>query len=1241
MLCLPTGFGKSVYMPYRLLMSDLSKEGTIWVTEPRLSVLRPKEVNGKGTIPSYIGTSLLRAPHPGYGKGFEVGVRYKDDNQAMFDADNNRLIFCSDGLLLRMLMSGDLDGVKVLVIDEAHEMSENMSVLYSLLKLTLVLYPELRIVFASATVDSQAWIDFYAPYEVKVIAPEGPCIAHKHPITVHWPLVADCDQSPILGYCETFGFTEGIPSFKEANEARDIPAITSLIVNGIRSGVVGTLQNRFASCLVFVPTQALLIKTVAALRALNLPGLKVCVAYAEATSAERAEFADSEQRIEGGTWPSDWQRVVVATNTLETGVTYCFDYVLEPGFCLNKRWVSRLATYQYVTERATRDKLKQRWGRVGRISQGEVIPYYSKATFMKQPEFSRPTLTNCSLDGVLLSLLRSGLTSIKNVPIFGVDLEDEAMAFEYNRAVAQLRVSGAIDSQGRLTEAGGLLESSGTGVVNLGAMLLWGEEFGFAAEIATFVAFLSLRASAHIFSNDDKGLLAKHRFSVNCLDDLEFYLKVYLFWSEAQKASQQSEKKRRRADKFRSELCDAEGLEDRTLRLVQSRQASLLREFERGSHETQALRAFDLARVHRMRAAIARSSPEWIFVKNEAGVFVPAFPALCPIDGAVQIDRSSSCATTGDLNAFVCIDRSSVGDMVFARHIVRVEPEWLAFLEAGDERALHRAVRKAIQTKSCYTDGVVERITSPPLLTPNLQRFQIKDLLHFTILQQQPSQSGLGFWSLIQLKDTGETIAARIAHTHLECGVEMRAHIVNIDTQNIVLELTQDIIRQGYIDAKQLVQATVIEKFLSDVDADVIAGLIVEIEPGLRGTLYAEKLGNFAVALKGFSLGDQLAVFPLSVNKRSRLLVAGPRSEELINDSAYVRALACSFIPEQQWGALCLDEWPLPTSNQMAELCVVGVIEYERGPLAVASTRFGHYLVTALDVTVVQQETISVFTSADIGRGPLFRLKSTKGPTAVYSTDKWVNGLRVLNVERYADSGRIHRVELGSEYKFRSFIDSRDMQCYEAVLEDLRPGDTLVPLKPVKLKPEGLYFGIGEYMLDQVLVMARVSRIINSDPDNGFIAFQIAPNNRGTLGSKNGAGFLLNASEVQEGDVVPLVVLGRSTHKGQTDWILGHELFNVDPVVGRVYEGWINADYVTELGGFRVDFLPGSRSGRLRVAPENVHLFCKGRIVVELLRISTDRSGKECYELIQSYEEPLCETRNNDNYFRFSLKIQI
>ena len=81
--------------------------------------------------------------------------------------------------------------------------------------------------------------------------------------------------------------------------------------------------------------------------------------------------------------------------------------------------------------------------------------------------------------------------------------------------------------------------------------------------------------------------------------------------------------------------------------------------------------------MERVRYVLARCLPEWIYVASptfsDSRLYVPKFPEKCPCKDIIGIDRDSAALTKPDMDSFICVERSIIGSMIFARHIVRLE----------------------------------------------------------------------------------------------------------------------------------------------------------------------------------------------------------------------------------------------------------------------------------------------------------------------------------------------------------------------------------------------------------------------------------------------------------------------------------------------------------------------------------------------------------------------------------------
>lgn len=150
----PTGSGKSTWLPFRLLTcAELVARGPIVVTQPRIPATEgPAKFVGK----LYYGDEVELTVGP----GLAVGYRYSEIGDTMRDSANS-LLFTTDGTLLGWLQSGEIRRYSVVMIDEAHERSVNIDKILALLRLKLPEWPHLQVIIASATVDSEVFLNYF------------------------------------------------------------------------------------------------------------------------------------------------------------------------------------------------------------------------------------------------------------------------------------------------------------------------------------------------------------------------------------------------------------------------------------------------------------------------------------------------------------------------------------------------------------------------------------------------------------------------------------------------------------------------------------------------------------------------------------------------------------------------------------------------------------------------------------------------------------------------------------------------------------------------------------------------------------------------------------------------------------------------------------------------------------------------------------------------------------------------
>jgi len=594
-----TGSGKSTYVPWLLLtggepgkLSKWAKRGPICVTQPRIQATRQ--------VPRFIanqlnGTSL--------GVGAQIGFSHSGADE--YDR-RTRLIFKTDGKLINDIVSGAVANYSIIMIDEAHERSVNIDLILGLLKDQLYLYPHLRLIIASATIDHETFIGFYGGQDrVPFLLSKG----IQHPIQKHWW----GDQKDLW--------------WKPVNKGQ-LPArqqlprsIGELVLNLCQwlDGLTGRQRTEEEGhILVFLPGSKEIDQTVSLINALHLPNVIALPLYSQRPLDEQEAalnpVKDKHPHVFGK------RRVVVSTNVAETSLTVeGIKHVIETGYIKESYWNPMRQVLELQTVRHSKAGCRQRWGRAGRISPGHAYMFYTEPEFLDFPDDSTPEIARASLEQVLLTAKAAGVRTKEG----GLDLdfdwiplkrEADRVRFrqELSRAHSSLIQQGAIDQDGDLTRPG--LEMRGMPAdLHVARICMEAERHGMGIEAATLLPFLRLNFGLpslllwdHEWDSYQKYEIRQRQIDLvwGCRDDIDLYVKLWLIWEG--KAGQE-----------RDDWAAVTGLD------VQSFEKSICDERRKLLESIKDWRKTEdrppaLARLDALRALIAYCLPGEIYVPVEA-----------------------------------------------------------------------------------------------------------------------------------------------------------------------------------------------------------------------------------------------------------------------------------------------------------------------------------------------------------------------------------------------------------------------------------------------------------------------------------------------------------------------------------------------------------------------------------------------------------------------------------------------
>lgn len=496
-----TGSGKSTALPYWLVYPPEGVPSDFFIRDGQIVITQPRILATTG-VSKYLGTLMGST----VGKGFDIGYRYsKDRNADRFNA----AFMATDGSLINMIKQGQLSELSVVMIDEAHERSLNIDIILNLMRNLLPLYPHLKLLIVSATLNAEKFLDYFGTETAALIefepkskfiyvghfAEEHDRIHYEDPNRLKKELVPALVKKTLWllneqaegkkGYGHILGFLQGVKPIEEA--------------------------------------VALLREAVAA-----SPKLKNMVEVLPLYSALDEEESDYAINI---TEPSKI-RVIIATNVAEASITVeGVIYVIESGVENQSQWEVEDSKKTVELRRISKANAKQRFGRSGRTRNGEVYTLYTEAQFDEMIDFPIPAIERSDMEEQFLKLKELGIDE------FGDGWIDSPKVEEQTRAVASLKSSGAIDEEDLLTEYGVLLTQFHY-PASLADLLILADRFGCAVEVATLLPVIKNGGSRSFFVKDTnwdeptKQKVGKIQsvLSAGCRDDVEFIFRLYCFW---------------------------------------------------------------------------------------------------------------------------------------------------------------------------------------------------------------------------------------------------------------------------------------------------------------------------------------------------------------------------------------------------------------------------------------------------------------------------------------------------------------------------------------------------------------------------------------------------------------------------------------------------------------------------------------------------------------------------------------
>ncbi|MEV6739837.1 ATP-dependent helicase HrpB [Streptomyces sp. NPDC051104] len=393
-LCAPPGTGKTTLVP--LALAGLLGDGPA----RRVVVAEPRRIAARAA-------ARRMAWLLGEKTGESVGYTVRGERVV---GRHTRVEVVTTGVLLQRLQRDqELAGVDVVVLDEVHERHLDADTVAAfLLDVRQTLRPELELVAASATTDTEGWARLLGG--APVVRAEGV----SYPVEVVWAPPSRPVRPP--------------------HGMRVDPALLTHVASVVRRA----LAECEGDVLCFLPGVGEMARVAGHLGGLG--GTEVLQVHGRAPAAVQEAVLS----------PGSARRVVLATAVAESSLTVPgVRAVVDSGLAREPRVDHARGLSALTTVRASQAAGRQRAGRAGREAPGRVYRCWSEAEDARLPRFPAPEIRLADLTAFALQAASWG-----DPDASGLALLDAPPPGPMAAAQSVLTAIGAVDAAGRVTERG-------------------------------------------------------------------------------------------------------------------------------------------------------------------------------------------------------------------------------------------------------------------------------------------------------------------------------------------------------------------------------------------------------------------------------------------------------------------------------------------------------------------------------------------------------------------------------------------------------------------------------------------------------------------------------------------------------------------------------------------------------------------------------------------------------------------
>ncbi|KAF8445690.1 P-loop containing nucleoside triphosphate hydrolase protein [Boletus edulis BED1] len=487
-----TGCGKTTQLPQfildALIQTGHGSKASIIVTQPR-------------RISALSVAARVSAERADDGSvGYAIRGESKQDKRT-------KLLFCTTGVLLRRLGSGDkLENVTHVIVDEVHERSVDGDFLLLELRELLLRHDTLKVVLMSATINHEIFVKYFDNAPLLTIP------GFTHPVEDRYLE----DFIDLLHYVAPTKRSVKGQNDKEYEDTLRSRGLSEQGVSSIRNIIAaGHIDYQLISTLVKYITSA---PDIPAGILIFLPGveeIRQCITAISNTVVENevdiyplhANLTSEEQRRVFKA-SKKW-KIVVATNVAETSITIDdVVYVIDGGKVKETSYNPDTGLSTLTEQWTARAAARQRRGRAGRTKPGVCYKLYTRKHEENMSSFPVPEILRIPLESISLMVK----VTRENEDHFLEKAIDPPDVSAMDKAWSTLQELGAVDKESKLTALGRYTAMLPLDL-RLGKMLVLGLILRCLDPVLTIVASLSSKPLfASPFDKREAATQARLRF---------------------------------------------------------------------------------------------------------------------------------------------------------------------------------------------------------------------------------------------------------------------------------------------------------------------------------------------------------------------------------------------------------------------------------------------------------------------------------------------------------------------------------------------------------------------------------------------------------------------------------------------------------------------------------------------------------------------------------------------------------